>query len=125
MRQYTIERVSGVTSLTSCHEVGEDWVDYYPESFWPGFTMYQRMCAAPANYKQPARLETEYWIAITDKTSYDALPDILRMLHTPPFHKSMDERGNGIDPVPLPVEKYQDDFGGYTYRQIVIYNKRS
>ena len=108
--QYQFTRIDGETKLTSCDKIREGWRKLSPETNVAGFTLYQHFCAAPDNGKQSARPETEYWYSIVEaKSKLGGLNDAIKQLIRPPFTRSVDERGNKIEPVTLPLNLSKAD----------------
>jgi len=104
--QYYFKQIHGKTSLESITEVMPEFINMYPEIYYPGYTQYWKQSPMPKNYKQPRRFKTEHWIAYVNKTQEeDTLSEIFSLLTTPPFTKSIGDRGEYIPPVKLPIKR--------------------
>lgn len=105
MLQYEFTRKNGETKLTSICEITPEMQKAWPDVNFSGSTLYQRLCPMPANEKQPPRPLTEYWYATTDKIEKKTggLIDAVELLTNPPFTRSVNEKGEPIEPVILPI----------------------
>lgn len=108
--QYEFTRIDGKTKLTGVTKISQYAQDHWTDSFHPGFTLYWRQCAEPARDKLPARPLTDRWYSIVEADDkIRGLDKAIKQLIHPPFTRSMDEGGNNIEPVILPLNLSKTD----------------
>lgn len=104
--EYYFVRIHGETSLSSITNVTHWMKKEYPEIYYPGFTQYWRQSPAPKTHKTGRRYKTEHWYAYTNKGPEEgALDEILKLLTTLPFTKSLGDKGEYIPPIKLPIKR--------------------
>ena len=106
LTEYLFKRIHRETSLIHIKEVRQSWIDIYKETYYPGATLYWRQSSAPKTSKTNRRYKTERWYAYTDKApEAGALNEVLSLLTTLPFTRSLGDKGEDIPPVILPIKR--------------------